>query len=591
MRLKTLIVKNFRALTNIDVEFSSGVSVIVGPNATGKTTILEAIRLAKALLAPRTPNEPTQTLISLGATSPHNPQQLVAEGLVSDPDRPLEIRCGYEITSSELDTLVKATPQIVTGLIQSRMGAAGNPTNITAFLSSPSGKQALTATEIEVQAGLQKIRDANNICRLDLIMDFTSSRINTPDPIGAALLAFLDSSLPPDKTKFSYFPADRALPRGEVGIQLGAQDAVQQLESHNSQPQAKYGRLKNTIFNTIVSSIDGRAILSAEFEKIFGGILKGRVLEGASLNPHGNLSIKVRDKIGGRSFDIDGLSSGEKGLVLTFLLIGRTLHQEGIVLLDEPELHLNPAVCKDLLPFIIDHYVVPKNLQLIICSHSPEILAGAFDKENCTLYHLVSGSLLTPVRQSDAEEIAEALRRLGTSESEGLLYKATIFVEGEHDVEILETGFGSLLRQYKLKDLGGRNEIEKQIKLLQAAERSGERQAARYFVFDKDEAPTNLSSTYNVRVLQWNRRCLENYLIDIDRITDLLQDENLTKIPVNNTGEISALLKGFAMEHLNDAVIKLVYDSYEIPNAGRRPEEVEGKEFRAAAEVLFSRIN
>lgn len=89
-----------------------------------------------------------------------------------------------------------------------------------------------------------------------------------------------------------------------------------------------------------------------------------------------------------------------------------------------------------------------KNLQAIICSHSPEILAGAFDKDECCLYHLVSEKILSKVRYKDEQEIADALNKLGTSESEGLLYKATIFVEGEDDVRLLEIGFDDLLRRH-----------------------------------------------------------------------------------------------------------------------------------------------
>ena len=39
------------------------------------------------------------------------------------------------------------------------------------------------------------------------------------------------------------------------------------------------------------------------------------------------------------------MSNGEKGLILKFLLIERTVAVDGVTLLDEPELHLNPAVC------------------------------------------------------------------------------------------------------------------------------------------------------------------------------------------------------------------------------------------------------
>jgi predicted ATP-dependent endonuclease of OLD family len=73
MWLKTVAIKNFRSIENITVNFEPVANVIVGPNAIGKTTLLEAIRLTKATLAPRTPNETQQAFMSLGAISPHNP--------------------------------------------------------------------------------------------------------------------------------------------------------------------------------------------------------------------------------------------------------------------------------------------------------------------------------------------------------------------------------------------------------------------------------------------------------------------------------------------------------------------------------------
>ena len=57
MWLKSIAIKNFRTIENLSISFDERANVIVGPNAIGKTTLLEAIRLAKAALAPRTVNE------------------------------------------------------------------------------------------------------------------------------------------------------------------------------------------------------------------------------------------------------------------------------------------------------------------------------------------------------------------------------------------------------------------------------------------------------------------------------------------------------------------------------------------------------
>ena len=591
MHLKSLAVKNFRALEDIEVEFDNRVNVIVGPNAIGKTTVLDAVRLTKALLAPRTQSEAVQALISVGAVSPHSPQSLNPEALARDVQRNIEIKCRFAVTDDELGWLRKSTGRIATQVMQAQMGQAfANPSAFTSFISSNQGRAQLTAQEGQIAQSIQSISSGDKSIRLDMTMDIKASRISGGDPVMPTLFAALDQRQSPDRTIFSYFPADRALPLGEPPVQIGAADAGNQLEAHNSQPQLKYARLKNTIFSTVIMSDSGREELKTAFQRIFSGILRGRSLVGVGLNEFGLLSIKVEDTESKRIFDLDGMSSGEKGLILTFLLVERSMANDGLILLDEPELHLNPAVCKDLLRFLVEGYSRRKNLQAIVCSHSPEILAGAFDQDECSLFHLESPTMLTKVRRQDFDVVSDALRRLGTSEGEGLLFQATVFVEGEDDVELLEAGFGDLLRRYKLKDLGGRREVEKEITKLQEAENAGAKLSSRYFIFDRDEAPTTISSSKAVKVLQWSVRCLENYLIDIDKITDLLKREDVLRTPVATHGEVSKLLKTLALQQLDELTAKKVYASYGYESPGLRASEVVGKSTMEIADILSARL-
>ena len=50
MRLRELHIVNFRKITEITVSFPKGLSVLVGENNTGKTAIIDALRL---MLLPR----------------------------------------------------------------------------------------------------------------------------------------------------------------------------------------------------------------------------------------------------------------------------------------------------------------------------------------------------------------------------------------------------------------------------------------------------------------------------------------------------------------------------------------------------------
>lgn len=592
MHLKALKVKNFRALEDIHVDFDSNVNVIVGPNAAGKTTVLEAIRLLKAMLAPRIQNETTQVLLSLGAASPHMPNQLRIPAIARDPSLPIIVGCRFSLGDDELKSLELGLDSIVHNVVQAQVGQSfAAPGALISFLSSPQGKDLSNSAREQLVSSLANVKATKQV-HLELTISPSTGPVSTGEMMEMHMVAYLERSLPPYKTSFTYFPADRALPAGEQPVQLGGPDAAQQLESYNSQPQIKFNRLKNIIFSASVlgESENPENSLRNQFENIFNGILKGRKLIEFGVNEIGCLSVLIEDTENGRKFDLDGMSSGEKGLILTFLLIAQSVAKDGIVLFDEPELHLNPAVCKDLLEYLIDNYALPRNLQVILCSHSPEILGGALGNDHCTLYHLISPTTLSKVRPQDEITLGDALRRLGVSESENLLYKGMIFVEGPDDVALLEAGFASLLRRYKVKFSSGRKEIEKAIEALQDAEREGVTTAPTYFIFDRDEAPTSLTSSALVRVLQWDRRCLENYLIDLDAISDLLMDGDIVRTPFSNQGDVSRLLRELAFQQLEEAAIRKAYSSYCFEGVGIRREDIINRQIQEVTQTLLDRI-
>ena len=592
MHIHSLSVKNFRALEDIYIEFDGKINVIVGPNAAGKTTILEAVRLIKAMLTPRTLNESAQVLQSLGAASPHMPNQIRIQALARDESKAIVIRCSVNLSVDEISILRNGVDQIAISMVQAQVGQAfATPGALISFLSSPQGRQMLEASKEQVRQIIQKI-ESTKLCILELTITASGGATSTGDSAEAQLVSFLERRLPPYQTLFTYFPADRALPPGEHPVQLGGPDAAQQIESYNSQPATKFNRLKNTIFSaSILGEISSpENTIQKQFESIFRGILKGRELLKWGVNEIGLLTVLIRDVESGRTFDLDGMSSGEKGLILTFLLIARSVAKDGIVLLDEPELHLNPAVCKDMLAFMMQEYVIPRNLQILICSHSPEILAGAFDDENCSLYHLISPVNLSKVRPQDEITIINALRRLGTGESENLLYRGIIFVEGPDDVALLEAGFSSALRRFKVKFATGRREIEKSIRELQSAGASAQLSANTFFIFDRDESPTDLRSSESVKVLQWDRRCLENYLIDLSTISSLLMDAEIIREPFNNMGDISKILRKIAFKQLDELAAKKVYQAYGFDSVGMRKEDILNQPLSKVADVMLARI-
>lgn len=107
-------------------------------------------------------------------------------------------------------------------------------------------------------------------------------------------------------------------------------------------------------------------ILNTLIEKYCGGQIE-------NLRPLPNNKVDIRIKpIGGQeSFSFDGLSSGQKEIIATLFLIWKnTQTHSGIVLIDEPELHLNTEWQGDFVRQL--HKLAPHN-QYILATHSEEI--------------------------------------------------------------------------------------------------------------------------------------------------------------------------------------------------------------------------
>ncbi len=209
MRLKRLKIQNFRAIREIDVTFNTLVSVLIGPNAVGKTTVSEAIRLVKAILVPRTASETTQTLIQLGVMSPHFQQRIVPLALTNTPQTPLIIGCLFELTDGEIETLQQIFPQIAPNVAQSNAGLSFAPPNqVVAYLDSFQGRQVLFQAQRQVSDEFSALLTRRTL-ELKLSVDFTTNTFKGEHPIQQAFFAALERELDPAQTLFSYFPADR----------------------------------------------------------------------------------------------------------------------------------------------------------------------------------------------------------------------------------------------------------------------------------------------------------------------------------------------------------------------------------------------
>jgi hypothetical protein len=99
--------------------------------------------------------------------------------------------------------------------------------------------------------------------------------------------------------------------------------------------------------------------------------------------PDNKIDIRIKPINGRDSFSFDGLSSGQKEMIVTLFLIWiNTKDQPSIVLIDEPELHLNAEWHGD---FVRQLYQLAPHNQYILATHSEEIFRSVDERHRSVL--------------------------------------------------------------------------------------------------------------------------------------------------------------------------------------------------------------
>ncbi|MBK9093482.1 MAG: AAA family ATPase [Anaerolineae bacterium] len=127
---------------------------------------------------------------------------------------------------------------------------------------------------------------------------------------------------------------------------------------------SRRGSLQNYLYNL-------KVVDEARFDEIaaqFNRFLVGKRLNGFDRRT-GDLLVEVGT---GESHPIEELSSGEKQVLLMLATITRWLRPGGIVLVDEPDLHLHVSLATAFVSHL-RRMVADKGGQLIIASHMPEL--------------------------------------------------------------------------------------------------------------------------------------------------------------------------------------------------------------------------
>ncbi|WZH35944.1 MAG: AAA family ATPase [Microbacterium enclense] len=525
MRFNSLLVSNLRAVERFEVEELSSFVMIAGQNGSGKSCVFDAVRLLKSLYGGYSANEYHQWF---GEFAINLQDRHALRRMFRDPDRALEVRAQLELSASELRYIQQNAEELafplawqeVTGQATdhwsfSRVSVA---TQIAAFQPQLDQVIQRLGAAVRAAAAVQElavtIRPSGDLVLQDSVIAQLAFQTYAPHAIGT----------------IEYHSASRTYTRQDLGgVTLDTrafEDQRRQSGLYNW--QAKYQDIKTELASSYIRDLIARESgnepngesVNDTLSELFRTFFPDKRYAGVRPLDGGSLEFPV-EVPGGGSHDIDDLSSGEKEILYGYLRLRNATPRGSIILLDEPELHLNPGLLHGFADFYYRHLGVAQDNQLWLVTHSDTLLRQAVGNANYRVFHM------TPASASDSNQNQANPIHLNDELDRAVIdlvgdlaaYRPTakvVILEGESDsgdgfdVTVVRRLFPDIAKRVNLVSGGSKSRVRGLYGLLASASSQLGQSNRFYSVTDRDRDPESDIS----HVKQWDRYHIENYLVE-----------------------------------------------------------------------------
>ena len=580
MKIRRLLIENFKGIQRIHMTDLEDVITIAGKNGCGKTCILEGIRLLKSQYGHYSENESRAwwdekqvDLRKAGAT----------RKVLRDKQKRAAVEAEIELTESE-KAYVRGDPNHLTEVMAIRQLAPGIENQFEYRIRDWSLQNwraipglAERANEIELAA-----RAIKNEMEGELLGKTTRGRFDImPDGRMVMttnhLLSFVFGTFAPRNLGIIEFnPADRRYPNEQftnVTVDVEKQDeAWKQSAMYNT--EAKYGGVKEALGNEWIREVvrreagapAGSEEMAEAMREIFRDMIPDKQFDGPRPTPEGRLEFNV--KTGGNEHDIDDLSSGEKEILFGYLKTRARAPKNSVIIVDEPELHLNPRMIAGLPHLYERHIGAALANQVWLVTHSDMFLRRAFESGRMQVFHMdmpkdadLDFNQMKHVGDEQRYERAclELIGDFATYEPQG----TTILVEGgaKFDEEVILRLFADELRGVNVASVAGKNEvIKKKNELWKLQEIDGIRKEV---VSINDGDGTGIAEREAGEAkgeFRWDQYDIESYLLNAEYICQAVAQirlQRLGEIPVHS---VETLMRSMADEVQQEVVSRQMVD-------------------------------
>lgn len=567
MKINHLEIHNFRAIDHVSIESDSTMVVIAGPNGCGKSCVLDAIRLAKSAYGGYDPNEYRNWLGEF-QIDPNSPTDM--RKVLRDKARSAKIRIVVSLHNSEKEYISAKADEI---------GERRAVSILLPGVSFEEWRQRLQASGQRAQQVISQIENLGNAIAKDIHQRLPASShegvVNIqPDGVVSlapnSVLQSVWSIYEPQSVGIvDYHGPQRHFSRenlGGVNLSLKTQEEGQK-QSVLYNYAAKYANIKTQMATEYVihalrqqggdGSLKGRELLSETLQELFSRFFPGKEFQGVTANEQGELEFAVT-VAGSDKHDINDLSSGEKEILFGYLRLRNSAQRHSVILLDEPELHLNPKLIQGLPQFYEKHVGTDLENQIWTVTHSDAFLREAISSNATKVLHMREASpnvldhnqiLEISGRKEEENAILELIGDIAGYRPGG---KIVVF-EGEgseFDKRMTAKLFPAYDRKMNFVSGGNRATVRRLHEVLDA---QPERDRMTFSIVDKDDGARE-DADEERGMYTWDVYHIENYLLESGVILEVLKRASLDGTGFENEEEVEGALKAIAQEQMESMV-------------------------------------
>ncbi len=477
MRISSLSIENYRCYLDLHLEIHSDFGVIVGPNDSGKSTILRALNVFFE-------NEkPSEDDINEVGKKEGIKKIAIGVGFEVDPNTPIEIEEGVTTTLREENLLIekpsptggtvhelkvwktffpgtRKAPEIKLGVYDYDNGdflnlASKKESELNDLLQKygiPYKKSGRSITNKEKRRALREKADQLGIQKIVRIISPSSNVKN-------AIMHLLSP------IRFIFYPAEQHIDRAEVPLQNELMPVISEsIQKVGSELKSEF---ESAVESQIEESIEQINRMLDDLHSAFSYSFE--LTHQLNFRWEKSVSLEIRVKDPQVSVPPNFRGAGTRRLILATVfrwLAERSLdnrsdedsdHYKYIFAIEEPEAFLHPKAVNILLDSLEE--LTEKGVQVFCTTHSDRVVARASEASIIFVHRSPEGEV-----QVDAfpnVDVVKIARELGVSPRSDLLApEVIVFVEGEHDVSV----FSSLLK--KARESGWTDISERDVLLL-----------------------------------------------------------------------------------------------------------------------------